>query len=384
MNAPPPHLTPTPTVFAAPEPPGLPPPGRTQVAIIGGGLTGLAVASGLRDASVDVHLFEASPQVGSGMATCGLGIATTLLMDPPTRLIAAVGLSRATEILAFSTQGVAAWGDALTRSGVAYASKGDGEAAECEANLEALERLGIAARPWEDTASTGLGPGWHMPNDGVLDLGSVTASLSQGLSLSTHSRVVKIEDDGLDLAVLCEGGQRTLADLVIMTGGAQVTGWAADKFHPVRHQVLATAPTTPCIPVPMHIQYGYTSIRQLDQGQVLISGCRWASPHLEMGETDAAHIQPNVDAKLTQFLHSHWPRLCSVPLTHRYSAIMSFSCDGLPIIGPQPGRSRIISCGGFGAFSPSLTLRAAHAVVEGVTTGESTGVPECFSTRRFD
>ena len=134
----------------------------------------------------------------------------------------------------------------------------------------------------------------------------------------------------------------------------------------------------------MHIQYGYTSALQRPSGEVFISGCRWATPHLEMGETDDTVISEAVDARLSGFLHQHWPALSQASVTHRWTAIMTLTCDGLPSLGPLPGRPRIISCGGFGAYGASFALRAAQAVVDGIMTGESPGVPECFTTRRFD
>ena len=101
-----------------------PVPQRVQVAVLGGGLTGMAVATGLRDRGVQAHLFEAGDTLAGGMATRGMGIATTLLLDPPFRLIQAVGLQTARDILRFTAEGVRAWGDDLHQTGVVYATKG--------------------------------------------------------------------------------------------------------------------------------------------------------------------------------------------------------------------------------------------------------------------
>ena len=359
-------------------------PESTQVLVIGAGLTGLAVAQRLMAKSVDVHVIEAKPEVGGGMASRGMGIASVLLLDPPFRLIHAVGSDAAKDILRFSAEGVARWGNAIEQTGVVYATKGAAESSEVHQNLEAMAALGIEAEPWTATHSSGLGPGWIQPQGGTLNLGSTLRALAHNVPVSAHRRIIAIDDDGFDLMARTNTGESIKADVVIMTGGAQVTPWATDKFHPVRHQAIATAPVESCIPKPMHIQYGYTSARQTDKGQVLLSGCRWATPHMEAGETDDTVVQPAVDARLRAFLHEHWSHLKDTPITHQWSSIMTFSCDGLPIIGPLPGRPRIISCGGFGAFSPSLSLRAADAVVDGILTGESLGVPACFETRRFD
>ena len=366
-----------------PEIATMPPPERVQVAVVGGGLTGLSIASGLRDSGATVHLFEQRSAAGAGMATRGMGLASQLLLDPPHRLIQALGLSTAKEVLTFSAEGVACWGDGLNPTGVAYATKGAAEAEEIELNLNALHKMGFSGSPCAFEHTTELGPGWLMPNDGALNLGAVAARLTAKLNISTNAEVIDIEDDGMDLCVVVSSGHKTRADIVIMAGGAQLTSWTRDKFHPVRHQAIATAPVENCIPVPMHIQYGYTTARQLDNGAIMLSGCRWATPHMEVGETDDTLINPTVDTRLKGFLHQHWPHLKETPITHQWTGIMTFTCDGLPIIGPLPGRPRIITCGGFGAYSPSLSLRAAQAVVDGVTTGESPGVPTCFGTQRF-
>lgn len=358
-------------------------PESVQVLVIGAGITGLAVAQRLMAASVDVHVIEAKPEVGGGMASRGMGIASILLLDPPYRLVQAVGSGAAKDIFRFSAEGVARWGNAIDQTGVIYATKSVVESNEVDQNLEAMAALGIAAEPWTAADSPGIGPGWIQPQGGTLNLGSTLRALAHDVPVSVHRRVIAIDDDGFDLVARMNSGESIKADVVIMTGGAQVTPWAKDKFHPVRHQAIATAAVEHCIPKPMHIQYGYTSARQTDMGQVLLSGCRWATPHMEAGETDDTTVQPAVDARLRSFLHEHWPHLRETPITHQWSSIMTFSCDGLPIIGPLPGRPRIISCGGFGAFSPSLSLRAADAVVDGILNGESPGVPACFETRRF-
>lgn len=358
-------------------------PDRVQVAVLGGGLTGMAIASGLRTHGVDAHLFEAGRTLAGGMATRGMGIATTLLLDPPFRLIQAVGLETAREIMTFTAEGVRSWGDDLNQTGVVYATKGSAEAEEIPLNLKAMANLGLDARPWTSSVE-GLGDGWIVPSDGVLNLEGVTHRLATGLPHCTGARALAVEDHNSDLMVRFEDGRRIVADIVVMTGGAQVTRWAEDKFHPVRHQALATETVPAILSRPMHIQYGYTSARQMPSGEVFMSGCRWATPHLEMGETDDTVISEAVDARLVAFLGQHWPSLSRARITHRWTSIMTFSCDGLPILGPLPGRPRIISCGGFGAYGPSFALRAAQAVVDGIMTGESPGVPECFTTRRFD
>jgi glycine/D-amino acid oxidase-like deaminating enzyme len=369
------------------QPPVLTPqplPDRASVVVIGAGVTGLSIAQRLISQGVDVLVVEAKDHIGCGMATRGMGIASVLLLDPPFRLIQAVGLDVAREITRFTRESVALWGPRLEPVGVGYLPKGETETQEVQENLAAMNALGLEANPWTDHAYPGIGQGWTQPLGGSLDGTAVVADLAHGIAIATGQRVVSIDDDQFDLAVRTQNGCTVRAELVIMSGGAQLTDWATSKFHPVRHQALATEALSPCVPFPIHMQYGYTSVRQAVGGQVVVSGCRWATPHLEVGETDDTVVHPAVHGRLHGFIGQHLPQLAEARITHQWSSIMTFTCDGLPVIGPLPGRPRIISCGGFGAFSPSLSLRAAKAVVDGITTGESPGVPECFSTRRFE
>ena len=62
---------------------------------------------------------------------------------------------------------------------------------------------------------------------------------------------------------------------------------------------------------------------------------------------------------------------------------MTFSCDGLPIIGPIPGRPRFIACTAFNGRQYGLGLRAGKAVSQGILTGRAEGVPSIFKTGRF-
>lgn len=373
----------TQSVYTPPSTPSSPIPARTEVVVLGAGLTGLSIAQRLRAIGVDTVVVDARPEIGAGMATRGTGVASIQLLDPPFRLIEAVGLDRATEIVRFSAEGVAEWGSNLQQTGVAYATKGSQESGEVARNLAAMEQLGVAARPWSSETASGLSAGWIQPDGGTIDLQTEVARLARGLTICTECRVVDVGEEGFDASVRLLNGSRIRCDLVVMTGGAHVTPWAADKFYTVRHQALATEPVGRIADAPIYIQYGYTGVRQLPDGAVMISGCRWATPHLEVGETDDTVVNQKVHHSLKGFLHRHWPELTDAAISHQWSGIMTFSCDGLPIIGPLPGRPRVIACGGFGAHSASLSLRAARAVVEGIETGRPAGMPDCFSSQRF-
>ena len=378
------NLAATESIWSAPKTTSARLPDHVDVVVVGAGMAGLQIAKQMVKLGMDILVLEKRTQPAMGMATRGLGIASIVLLDPPFRLIQAVGLGVAREITRFTSESVAMLGPRLSPVGVGYLPKGSNESSEVEANLQAMTAMGLSAERWNEHGYPGLGAGWRQPQGGTVEPQSMMQDLTHNVPIATDQEVTDIVDSGFELQVQTNKGVKIRTELVIMSGGAQLTPWAKEKFYPVRHQSLATEATRPLVPCPLHLQYGYTSIRQTVAGQMVVAGCRWASPHLEVGETDDGVINPAIHAKLSAFLRQHIPGTDALKITHCWSSIMTFSCDGLPVIGPLPGRPRIISCGGFGAFGPSLSARAAKAVVDGITTGTSPGVPECFSTQRFE
>ena len=59
------------------------------------------------------------------------------------------------------------------------------------------------------------------------------------------------------------------------------------------------------------------------------------------------------------------------------------SCDGLPVVGPLPGRPDVIVCVGFGAAVHTYGQAAADAIIDGLLGRAGLPAPAAFSTRRL-
>ena len=176
------------------------------------------------------------------------------------------------------------------------------------------------------------------------------------------------------------------AELVVLACGhtlATLDPFFSDQLYPVRTQLLSLPAPAGRFTHAGSALFGYHFWRQTDDDTVLVGGCRWATPHMEVGETDDAVAVPVIDARIRGFIDQTFPDLAGQPTAARWSAIMTFSCDGLPILGPVPGRPRFVACAGFNGRQYGLGLRAAQAVAEGILTGTARGVPDCFKTGRF-
>ena len=126
---------------------------------------------------------------------------------------------------------------------------------------------------------------------------------------------------------------------------------------------------------------GWTCWRVDDDG-VRVSGARWASPHLEVGERDASVIVPSIQSKLEGFARQRLG--LDGPVVERWAWVFAQSPDGLPVVGPLPGDPRLVGCVGFGATPLGLEVAAARSVAEGLLEGEGeVEVPWMLSSRRI-
>jgi len=114
-----------------------------------------------------------------------------------------------------------------------------------------------------------------------------------------------------------------------------------------------------------------------------VSGCRWASPHLEVGETDVLGDGPvvqRVRERIEAFLRDRLQ--VDAPVDAAGARVFANSPDGLPIIGPIPGDRRTIVAAGFGPSHVAWSVAAAHAIADGILEGGGS-VPRCVESQRL-
>lgn len=372
-----------------------PMPSAVDVVVVGGGLVGLAMAMNVAEAGASVVLLEARTRLASGMSgrTAGLGLVG--IGDNPHRLRQAIGHHAAEEIIRFSCENLDCL-DALgvlERTGGIATSKG-GEMAEIPLTVEAAQAMGVPCELWSAEqvnaalGTVGLGPGRFTPAEGLVDPIALCGTLADraqaaGAVLVTNATVAQTSDRMDGVRVHLADGRFIDSDMVVLASGWRLRDldpWLGDKLYPVRTQML----TLPGLANPPRYaataQYGYAYWRSVSN-RLLVGGCRWATPHLETGETDDTTAVPVVESRILGFMENHYPGHDRTVL-ERWTGIMTFSCDLLPLMGPIPGRPRFVVCTGFSGCQTALAVRAAQAVTEGIVTGRAQ-VPAFFKTHRF-
>jgi glycine/D-amino acid oxidase-like deaminating enzyme len=188
-----------------------------------------------------------------------------------------------------------------------------------------------------------------------------------------------LADDG---AVLVRTGRcRFRAScLVLATNGysANLHPWFLDKIYPTRGQILVTEPVAPFLRAPCYANFVLDYFRQLPDGHVLIGGFRQLAKETEVGTADV--INQAIDQALLEFLARHFERLEGKRVLYRWSGVMGFSVDGVPLIGSLPGMPNVYFVGGFTAHGIGLGFKAGQLMARLILHGET---PAHLSARRL-
>ncbi len=379
-------------------------PEAADVAVLGGGLAGLAVAAMLAEEDASVVLLERSPEGSLGFSARTHGAVGLGYADHPIRLVRSLGETVARELVRCSADNLTllrtrGW---LNGEGMLTASLGETERDEIAESIQFLEQWGLPveacskARVADHLGDSALGPGWWDARCGWLDPASTVArakewARSAGASV-VHGATVSHTRDGVPETVVCgthAGAAFELkADVVVHAAGLSersLDPFFADKLFPVRFQMQRLAlPDRRAVPPPFCAQLSYLQCAPRADGTVVLGGCRWATPHLEAGEEDPFTLSEAVDQKLTAVRTGLLQaRMGDADVVERTAGIMTFTCDGLPIVGPLPGRVGHIACLGWNGRPWSHALRAATAIRDGLMTGHSDGWPTLLTPQRF-
>ena len=230
--------------------------------------------------------------------------------------------------------------------------------------------------------------GIQIPKEGCIDPTHLAAVLSRKIQEASIPLCCSIDIRSI---VHHDGGVRihhqhgtTDADILVYMQHDHlqtIDPFFSTTLNNIRMQSIAYKRTTPFIPQACTSQYGY--VRWRDEGDLrFLSGCRWATPHLEQGESDDSITVPCIEEALIRTAKQYFSER-NINVVHRWSMIERKSCDGLPLVGSLPGRDHIIACTAFHGTLLGLGFACAESIKDLLIYGTTSTLPTCFSTRRF-
>lgn len=394
-----------------PEAPPLTGDCATEVAIVGAGVAGTAIALELARAGKEVRVLEGR-QIAAGASGRNAGFITSTTGEPYATIVTRLGRDKARRLRAFHSHNDAlattliaelverGWSCEYQRDGILRLANSEEELADIQENVTELNHDG-----WPVTLLTQselpsrlrqhyLGGLLHLDSGSLHPAKFVRglALLAQEAGATFHSetpvKAITVDKDGVTLTT--PAGNIRARDVVLATNAwlpeigkllnAANADWLTRCIQPTRGQVIATESIDERLfPYPCSADHGYQYWRQLADRRLVVGGWRNHSLATEntTDETAGGVVQQQLDA----FVHGTL-NLPEVRITHRWAGIMAFSADGLPLIGTLPGTLHCYITGGFTGHGNASALQAARIMRE-LVSGRTHPQAELFDPARF-
>jgi glycine/D-amino acid oxidase-like deaminating enzyme len=357
-----------------------------DVVVVGAGLVGAAVAAHLIRDGFDTAILEAQRVVG-GATGRSAGMVLTGLSGHYNWAVGAYGRQRAQEVWALTIEGRERLIETAGRLGVPVEQTGSLALAVEDAEVEALEESATLLRedgfdvqfnPY-DPLGRGFGAALRYSGDVTVDAASLARALLDNHDVTIHegTEVYSLEPEGSGVRVWAQG-RTVLCNSVVLA----INGYAplfdfyfTDKVAPTRSLIFATEPLDGVVlDQPFCADYGYEYCRQLPDRRLLLGSWRRPrSPRQGAGQEGDRETSPEanqeaefadaVQSGLVRFASRHFPEI-ETRKADRWSGVMGFTPDGLPLVGRLPDLPQVYFAVGFGGRGLAWSFVAAKQLVE--------------------
>jgi gamma-glutamylputrescine oxidase len=359
---------------------------RADVAIVGGGYTGLSAALHLAQAGIDVVLLEAH-RVGFGASGRNGGqVSGGQRVDQPT-LERRHGPEAARALWHMGQDAITLVRDLLWRHrieadwrpGILHAANSRRAVAHAHAEAARLARDysydALETLDAEATRAICPSPAYH---GGVLDhgsghlhplrlaLGLAQAADAAGARLCEGSHVLRLVqgDAGRPARLHLATGAEVVADHVILAANGYLEGLeptVAARVMPINNYIVATEPlgarAESVLRRPVAVadnRFVVNYFRLSPDGRLLFGG----------GETYGYRFPRDIAAKVRGPMSAVFPHLSDVPITHAWGGTLAITRSRLPVFArPAPG---VLSASGYSGHGVALAVLAGRAMAEAV------------------
>jgi glycine/D-amino acid oxidase-like deaminating enzyme len=349
------------------------PPERAQVAIVGGGLAGLATAWALAERGVgDVVVLERGPALATHASGKNAAMCRALAEDDPWTALTAAGaaLLRSPPPSLAAASLVDDRGAALLTRAPSTLAALAGLAGRHRVRCQPLEPARLAG--WRSLAIPAAAGLW-CPDDGVIELAALVAALAgaarrAGARIRCDVDVEAVRDPDADGDVVLETSTGPVrATTVVNAAGAWagelgVRLGAGDPGYQARRRhvfALALAPADPGAPI----------VWDVDEREWYV---RPAGPEVWASACDTAVAAPgDVEPRTTAFAELRDrlpPAFAAASLRRAWACQRTFSPAGAPVIARDPARPWLCWVAGLGGHGVTASLavgrRAAAAILD--------------------
>jgi glycine/D-amino acid oxidase-like deaminating enzyme len=353
-----------------------------DVIVVGAGLVGAAVAARLTREGLDTAILEAR-RVTGGATGRSLGMVLLGLPGHYSWAVSVYGRQQAREIWALTARGRARLVETARRLQVPFRRTGslalavdDEEADTLWESVKLLQDDGFdASFTLTDPLNRGFQAALRRPDDVAVNATALTRALldAEGVMVHEGTEVYALEPTRDGIRVWAHGRTVVCSAVVLAVNGyaALVDPYLAENVTPVPCSVFVTGPLDDPFPDRLcTIDAGRGSLRALPDGRLLLGTWqRLASP---------ATGEPS-QGRLMDVVARRFPEL-DLKSADRWSEVMGFTPDGLPLLGRLPSLPQAYFAVGFGGRGLSWAFVAAERLVNAMLHDAELGL---LSSRRL-
>lgn len=356
---------------------------EVDVLIVGAGIVGTAAAVFVRRAGRTPVITEMR-DVAQGASGRNAGFMITGLDAYYHHAIARYGHEVVREIYRLSQRTHEIWHSFINAHGVRFNAIGSMLLAESEAEMDDLRAA------YSAMVVDGLTPVFHerdplgrgyfgaieQPQDGAVQPVEIAyaALRESGAEMVENNELYGLEQGAGHVVVRTRKFIFHAQKVLLCTNAYSpyVHPYFVGKVIPNRAQVLATAPLDkPALETCGYSDYGYMYYRSDFDGRLILGGGRKQNKPAERDTTDD-RVTPAVQGVLDAYLKKYFPDV-TAPVERRWSGIMGFTADGLPLVGTLPDMPDVGFAVGFNGHGLAMGAGTAELAVDHLLTGAEVG-----------
>ena len=379
-------------------------PQRSQVVVIGGGITGVSTAYWLRKQGIEVTLLE-QRGISEGATGRNGGHIASAPIEQFLNALKNYGKDTAYAIRDYSqktTQAIQAFVrdnnadcDLKFTGGMELALTQE-ELIHTQKIVDTLTKYGFEFEFWDaDTCaekmhSSSFVGGFFLDFRGQIWAAKLVFAIAAqaielGANVQTQTPVISVEREQNGLRVNSDRGSIQADHVVYATNAwaSHLLPFLKEIIRPIRGQVLVTEPCDRLWNFGFSTNYDYEYCIQRPDSRIVLGGMRWKSPTYEEDIIDDSQLEMQVSKGLREFLPKHFPALKPIKIEQEWTGIMGFTPDHNPLIGALPDRPNEWIAAGFTGHGMSRTFLAGKAISEAIAQKDSDLFIDAFLPNRF-